>query len=458
VAIFDFEEAERQLFDSKRRPEEQSDTVRSLLDHRWVGMAVIMFVVGGLLRNITLVTMTGFMLVIVLVGWAWSRSALGQVKYIRRFEHKRAFPGEEIEAQIIIENRKLLPLGWLRVEDEWPMAFGPVDEFRLNEAPGPDLGFLTNTYTLRWFQRVRRRITILARTRGIYQVGPAYALSGDPFNLFERGRDIARPEFLIIYPEIKTLEELGLPMKDPLGDIGAQQRLFEDPNRIMGVREHRPEDDMRHVHWKATARTSALQTKIYEPTRSVNVVFCLNVATFEQYWHGFWPEMLEYLVSTTASLAYWGSEQDYAVGIVANGTLAHADQPFRVLPGRSREQLTHILETLAGVSYIVTNEFGDFLLQESPRLPWGATLVMVTAFINEAIEGTIIRLRNSGRQVVVLVLGKDEPGDMPGVLIHHLPIDSEPPPLEDEDGDGEEGLNPRERFLRERTRQQEAQS
>jgi uncharacterized protein (DUF58 family) len=449
VALFNFEEAEREMLSGGRRVE-GGDTVHSLLGHRWVGFALLVFVVGALLLNATLVMVTGFMLVVVMFAWAWSRSALGGVCYIRRFEHRRVFPGETIEAQVIVENRKLLPLGWLRIEDEWPLGFGPVDEMRLNAAPGPDVGFLTNTYTLRWYQRVRRRVPLLARGRGIYQIGPAYALSGDPFSLFERGGTIAPAEYLIVYPEVKPLEELGLPSKDPLGEKSTRQYLFEDPNRIMGVRDYRPEDDLRHIHWKATARVGELQTRVYQPTRSVNVVFGLNVATFERHWQGFWPEMLEYLVSTAASLAYWGVAQNYAVGVVANGTLAHADQPFRVLPSRSPNQLTRILETLAGVSYIVTQDFGDFMIEESPRLPWGATLALITSFVNESVQAMIVRLRDSGRRLVLINLGREESAFIPGVLTYHLPIASEPPVLEPTP---EDLLTPRQRFLRERARE-----
>ncbi len=452
MALFDFEAAERELLSSGRRVT-PSDAVRSLLDHRWVGMALLLFVVGALLRNTALVTMTGFMLVVVGFSWLWSRRALEDVHYYRRFEHRRVFPGETIEAQVIVENRKFLPLAWMRIEDEWPLAFGPTDESRLHEAPGPEVGFLTNTYTLRWYQRVRRRLVLLARQRGIYQVGPAYALSGDPFNLFERGSMLAPPEYLIVYPTIKTLPELGLPAKDPLGEIRVHQRLFEDPNRIMGVRDYRPEDDRRHLHWKATARVGDLQTKVYEPTRSVSVIFGLNVATFERHWQGCWPDMLEYLVSTAASLAYWGALQGYAVGVVANGTLAHADQPFRVLPSRDRNQLTRIMETLAGVSYIVTQDFGDFMIEESPKLPWGATLVLLTAFVNESVQGMLVHLRDSGRRLVLLNLGKDASAALPGILTYHLPIASEPPPAPPADEE-DKNLTPRQRFLRDSARRE----
>lgn len=434
-----------------------NDSVRSLLDHRWMGMALLLFVVGVFAENPILLSMTGFMLIVTTFAWFWSRNALKSVKYSRHFQHKRAFVGETIELEISVENRKLLPLAWIQIEDQWAVDFGPVDETRLARIRADQTGVMLNGYTLRWHQRVRRHLTLEARARGIYEIGPARALSGDPFSLFERERNITPPERLIVYPEIKTLEELGLPVKDPLGDYRTPLRLFEDPNRIMGIRDYRPEDGLRHVHWKATARASELQTKVYEPTRSAQIVLCLNMATYEQHWHGVWPDMLEYLVTTAASLSYWGIEQRYAMGVIANGTVAHADQPCHVLPGQSRDQLMWILETLAGVTYFVTAEYGKFLLEESPRLPWGATLVLITPFVNDSIRATIIRLRDSGRQIVLIALGKDEPEPILGVVIHHLPIQAEEPDWEAlaQEQDAEIEETPRQRFLREQAAQRE---
>ena len=81
-------------------------------------------------------------------------------------------------------------------------------------------------------------------------------------------------------------------------------------------------------------------------------------------------------------------------------------------------------------------------------MPWGATLVHVTAFVDDRIEAMLLRLRDSGRRQVLFMLGKEAPPDMPGVLVHHLPIGSEPPPPPDGEA-GPEQLTPRERFLRE---------
>jgi hypothetical protein len=470
MGFFDFESAEQ----SELEPQPlqgRGDTFRALIDHRWTGFAILMFVIAVLGNIPELLAIVAFMGMIVFTGWLWSRGSLRGLVYHRRFHFRRLFPDEEFDVLITIENRKLLPLPWLQIEDEWPFAIGPADDEALPRSQhDPDLGYLINTYSLRWYERIRRRFPLVARQRGVFQIGPAHLLSGDPFSLFDRKTTISnRHEILIVYPPVRPLPELGLPLKDPFGDSRVQRRLFEDPNRIMGVRDYAPHDSFRHIHWKATAHTGHLQTKVYEPTRSLQTVLCLNVATFEQYWRGVWPAMLEYEMEMAASLAHWGFGEGHAVGMAANGTLAHADQPFRILPGRSPNQLTYILEALAAVSYFVTSSFDRFLLEESPCLPWGATLVLITPYVNEAIAGSILRLRVSGRRLTLIALGHDEPPFIHRVLTYHLPITEDQPPLPpegDEHGEYETrdstsdpyaNLTPRQRYLLRRAQEKNEQ-
>jgi uncharacterized protein (DUF58 family) len=464
VGLFDFESAEREEF-SPRPIEESGDTLHALIDHRWLNLAIIILIIAIIGQIRELLAMVAFMLVVVFVSWMWSRNSLRGLVYERKFRYRRYFPGEIVEAQIIVENRKLLPLPWLQAEDMWPLRIAPLDESTLSRAENdPDHGYLINTYALRWYERIRRRYTLQARCRGVFEIGPASLLSGDPFSLFDRKIALeGRHDVLIVYPRIKTLAELGLPLKDPFGDRQVQQRLFEDPSRTMGIRDYVPQDSFRHIHWKATARTGSLQTRVYEPTRSLRSVLCLNVATFEQYWRGVWPDMLEYEMEVAASLAKWGLEQGHSVGMTANGTLAHADQPFRIPPSRNLNQLPRLLEALAAVSYFVSSSFDRFLIEESPRISWGATLVLITPFVNENIAASVLRLRDSGRRLVLIGLGKAEPPFINGVLTYHLPIGEEEPPLPPDDETTDEepttpastDLLPRQRFLQRRAREEE---
>lgn len=439
---------------------ERGDTINALLNHRWISLAVIAFILAVILNNQTLIAMSAFMLVIVTAAWFWSRNSLVYISYQRRFYHTHVFPEEKTEVEIIVENKKRLPVTWLQAEDAWPRNFAPTTRTLLTERIGDSsYGTLYNAYSLRWFERIRRHYEIQAIARGVYEIGPVEILSGDPFSLFERRliKD-ERKDFLVIYPEVKPLPELGFPLLDPFGDRRVQRRLFEDPARVIGVRDYQPHDSFRMVHWKASARVSKLQTKIYEPTRGTNLVVALNIATFEQHWRGVWPDMLEYSITVAASIAKWAAEQNYGIGLISNGALSRSDQSFRLLPSRSPNQLTHVLEALAAIKYFVTDEFGHFILSESPRLPLGATMVLVTPFISESIAISTLRLRESGRRLVWVVLGKKTPPNIHKMLYYHLPIGLEEPDLEDLEklnaDQSEEEINPRQKFLRQKARDQ----
>lgn len=460
MGFFDFESAERQELGTQPI-QGRGDTLQALIDHRWLSFALIALLIAIIGQIQELLAMVAFMFVVLFISWMWSRNSLRGLVYARRFRYRRYFPDETFDVQITVENRKLLPVSWLQAEDAWPLPVGPADDLALARTEDdPDRGFLINTYSLRWYERIRRHFTLVTRRRGVFEIGPVHLLSGDPFSLFDRKIAIQdRHEVLIVYPRIKTLEELGLPLKNPFGDRGVQQRLFEDQSRTMGVRDYAPEDSFRHIHWPATAHTGNLQTRLYVPTRSLRSVLCLNIATFEQHWRGVWPAMLEYEMEVAASLAHWGLAQGHSVGLAANGTLAHADQPFRIPPSRNPDQLLRILEALAAVSYFVTSGFDRFLIEESPRLPWGATLVLITPFVNDAIAGSILRLRDSGRRLVLVALGHATPPILAGVLTHHLPIaEAEPPPPPPNDAaaqsDESRSLTPRQRFLLHRQRQE----
>lgn len=458
--MFDFEKLEKEDL-SKGYSLPSAEGEKSLLDHRWVWMGLFIFFMGIVLKNAALVALTGFMLAAVAFCWAWSRYIMRGLIYRRAFHHKRVFPGEDIESSVTILNKKWLPMTWVQVEDEWPTAFAPVDESMLTPSSVPQMSYLVNVYSLKWFERVRRKYLLTARQRGIYAVGPAHVISGDPFSLFERGSNFDKPDILIVYPTIKPIEAFGLDAKDPFGDIRSPQRLFEDPSRTLGIRDYRRGDSYRSIHWKATARTGDLQVRQHEPTRSLSMVLCLNIASFEQHWRGIWPSLVEHLLSLAASISAWGLEEGYAIGVTANATLAHTDRSLMAQPNRGRNQLMHLLEVLAGISYFITREFSEYILAESVRLPWGATLVVITGFMNESILGALLQLRANGRRVVLICVGKEKPPKLENIVTYHIPVPEHEPDMPKvaslAASTRPEAETPRQRYLREKAAQAEAE-
>jgi hypothetical protein len=109
---------------------------------------------------------------------------------------------------------------------------------------------------------------------------------------------------------------------------------------------------------------------------------------------------------------------------MANGSIPHSDQPIKVLPSRHPDQLARVLEALAAVTSFTTSSLESLLLAESPRLPWGATLIVVTAVVTEDLLSALVRLYDVGRRLALVSL-EDEPSHAyvlpPGIPVYHLP-------------------------------------
>jgi uncharacterized protein (DUF58 family) len=389
---------------------------------RWLPLLGALIVLGVVLQTPLLVALPTMLAVVIGIATWWKNRSLNGVSYLRKPYYTRAFPGEDVALKIEVENRKLLPLSWLRVQDPWPKAVGPDDEELLAPTHVTTEGMLVNVFSLRWFERARRQYTLKFRKRGVYPVGPARLQSGDLFGMYEDLKEVGPVENLTVFPALVNVRDLNLPADDPFGDRRSRRRMFEDPNRPMGVREYRPEDEFRRVHWPATARTGDLQVKIYQPTSAQVMVVCMNASTFSRHWEGTNPALLEHLIQSAATLVYQGVEDGYSVGLVSNGTLSNSDQPFRIPPGRSPRQLAHLLEALAGVTPVVTAQFERYLLRESSRLPYGATLVILTAVTTPALNETLIRLKQHGRRITLISFAEEPPVAIPKIRTIHLPF------------------------------------
>jgi uncharacterized protein (DUF58 family) len=389
---------------------------------RWIPLMVALWVLGALMGISVLVAFTSMLVVVIgLASW-WQRHSLDGVTYLRRPYFRRSFPGERVSIRIEVENRKILPLSWLRVQDPWPKAVAPEDEDLLAPTHLPDQGLLTNVFSLRWYERTRRAYSLLFRKRGVYTLGPARLEAGDLFGLYSRSEERGPVERLTVFPGLLSFRDLQLPADDPFGDRRSRRRLYEDPNQPIGVRDYLPEDSFRRVHWPATAHTGQIQAKVYQPVSANVMVVCLNTATYSRHWEGTYPALFEHLVQVAATLVNQGIEDGYRVGLISNGCLAHADQPFRIPPGRSPGQLSRLLEALAGVTPLATSPFERFLIKEIPRVPYGATLLIVTGVTPPELGEALIQLKHRGRHITLLSFAELAPPEIPGIRTFHIPF------------------------------------
>jgi uncharacterized protein (DUF58 family) len=434
------------------------------MNKQWYYISLAIIVVSFLLRQPLLLVIGLLGLLVVGMADIWINFCLRNLRYSRQLSEQRVLFGEEITLSLSIENAKLLPLPWLEVEDSIPQALTFAGQ-RVRISLTTNRAVLENLFSPRWYERVTRRYTMRCMARGVHTFGPTVLRSGDVFGFQNRQETLANRQYLLVYPLVVPLTRFGLPTRYPFGDYQAPRRLLEDPSRVIGVRDYMYGDDLRRVHWKATARTMQLQSKVYQPTTTYTLVLFLNVMAQLDAWFGFHPELTELAICATASVADWALDHGYAVGLYANtvmympelatslstsdinslsttaSTVSTARQGeaareqrvdtvvaeqlkrrrIHLPPASNEEQRKRIMEALARVQSYFGNAIEDVIRTERTRLPAGATVVVVTSTVSEPLLDTLERVRQSGHAVTLLFIGDGpSPRKLAGVSVYHL--------------------------------------
>jgi uncharacterized protein (DUF58 family) len=398
----------------------------TLLQRRPLYLAGAGLMVAALPLGQPLLVVAGLLvLMIAAVPEIWYRFGLAALTIRREPQPAHAMFGDTVDLTLTVENRKPLPLPWLHIEDELPDVL-PVQGLRLAVASSPERALMGNAFALRAYQRVRRHYRLQAAVRGAYRLGPARVRTSDPFGLLTRETTVEVPAILLVQPLVAPLERFGLAPDAPFGERKAPRRLLEDPLRTVGVRDYAPGDEPRRVHWKATARTGKLQSKIYEPSSRHTLALFLDVRTYQRATLGYDAALVELAVAATASVAAWALQQGYAAGVYANGTQSMPEwdvpaagptsggrvvtryqgpQRLRLAPSPRAEQLTRILNGLARLQPYYGTPMRDILASEARHLPPGAHIVYVgaAAVMDVPLLLALRRLRRHGYTVSLLL-------------------------------------------------------
>lgn len=368
-------------------------------------LLLFVLVLSVVVRNPMLFLLDVTVLIVIGTSWLWGRYCLSGVSYARQFATRRLFFGEEADLWIEVINAKPLPLTWLKTEDEFPTDLKVVKA---------DWGYssrarrqnLINLYSLRWYEKVRRRYRLRGERRGAFDLGPVLISSGDLFGFRLRRREVDYRQTVLVYPKIVPLAQPGLPAAKPLGDFGSARRVLEDPLRLAGARNYQPGDSVRFLHWKATAHRRSLQTKVFDPSASPHWIVLLNTQTLEHLYEGVVTDFFETAITVAASLAHAGLEVQRSVGLISNSAVREADRWVHIAASRHAAQQLHILEALAQLTHPPLLPFEHLLRIEAPQLPYGASIFAVTPVMNEAIAAALLDYRRKGHPVALITIGR----------------------------------------------------
>ena len=344
-----------------------------------------------------------------LAGWAVSefsaRIALLGVEIRCELEPSRMVAGDQLQARVTIVNRKPFPMPWLEVRLSLPDGIDPEPS-----VPGMPRASVGAGFSPKGHERVTLTFPLRATQRGAYELGPLRLRSGDWLGFAHVETTAPERPSIVVYPKPLSVADHHRPSLRPLAETATKRGLLPDPLRFRGVREHRSGDPRKEIHWKISARLGALHTKVYEPATSLDAVFLLNVATYDQYWIQADPAAAEMVISATVELIRLAADAGRQIGLVTNGIDNVTHERPRSALGRGPRPLTRSLEILARLGPYASHSPEAVFLRERGRMPWGATLVCVTPVLGIHLAGALLALRRAHHRVLAVSIEEPEDG------------------------------------------------
>ncbi len=291
----------------------------------------------------------------------WTLFSASSIRCASLVSARRLFAGETLSLSVNAENRKFLPV-WIEVSV--PVAGSSQVSF--GTAPP------AAQTDLFWFQTARFQWDVTPERRGVYDVGPMKMASGDLFGFYITEQEIGERIEVIVYPRLVPIGPIPLPRRDFFGLPGGRSPV-DDPAYILGTRDYRHGRPARFIHWKASARHTRLQEKVFQPTQHEKVLLVVDVEQFAEHRAA---DAFERTLEVVASLAVRLDREGCSFGFLTNGRMAYDGAPV-VSMTKNPEQLQNVLGALARLA-MMTEQTLPALLRSLSGLPWGTSCVYFT--------------------------------------------------------------------------------
>ncbi len=366
-----------------------------------------------------------------LIGFPWVLFRRAKLE-ARREVPRHATAGEAFRYHVRVKNvgRFRISRAWL-IETE-PDARPNLDEFSIIREPGEEE---RNAYdrvfayfrwqwlmlrnrlfketlskdevSLRSGSQMRVSMEITPLRRGVIQLHDLRVMLPDPFGIVQKCVKVSAPQStLLVLPKRYLLPPLELPG-------GAAFKISGDTNtnvvgnsgEFVGLRDYRPEDPMRQIHWKSWARTGKPVVKELEDTHYPRYGLILDSLSTDRS-----DVTVEEAISVAAS---------FACSIDTNESLLDLmfvrDEAHMVTVGRGLERAEKLLEVLAGV---IPQRTGDLRSLAKLVLKHGDDLTSCVVILNgwDDSRAELLRMLEEGGVVCVpIVVGVGEKSEgVPG--------------------------------------------
>ncbi len=237
---------------------------------------------------------------------------------------------------------------------------------------------------------------VRSHLRGRHPLGPLTVDLRDPFGLTRRFAEVGGTDDLVVLPRIDLLSG-GRP---PGNGVGAEGEI---PHMValhgeddQSIREYRDGDDLRRIHWPATARTGELMVRQEDRPARRTATVLLDPRADAHRGTGA-HSSFEWAVSAAASLVAHLSNLGYAVHLICDETVHDGQAALTTEPDRA-------LDILAEADLAPSHSLDELVRAAHPVVASGGLMVALLADRDEGALRQVASLRQPGGSGLAFVL------------------------------------------------------
>jgi uncharacterized protein (DUF58 family) len=245
--------------------------------------------------------------------------------------------------------------------------------------------------------------------RGVLRLDGSIIARTDPFGMFRSLTTVAAPQSVLILPKLYTMPPFELPgsTKYQQGGVSLAASVGES-EEFVSLREYRPGDPLRRMHWKSFAKAGKPIVKEFQEEFFVR--HALILVTFGSPLHS---EVFEEAVSVAASLAFNLQSDDSLLDLMFVGPKAYC-----FTSGRGLAHTQQMLEILASVQLCLDKKFEALEQTVIDHCAHVSGAICIFLEWDEARKRLVRSLSSFGIPLRVFVITDGEVKLDPGPLAH----------------------------------------
>ena len=335
----------------------------------------------------------------------YARLGAKNVRYRCGFSTELLTEGEETELAEIVENRKLLPIPWLKAELTLPRQMQPAAGESV--VTGNDR-FVTGFFVVRSYSGIRRVRKIKANARGIYRITGARIQTADLLGGVRISLSASDTGSTVTVLPRSAQADAVLPvrLRRRTGEQIVRSSLVTDPFFSAGVRSYEAGDPMQRIHWKLAAHTGELMVRQEEKTAKRCLLVLLNVQTDSERsgTRTVDTSLAEHTIRLCVQCLEEACAEEYTVILCSNGCMP-GGEPLRTIETGGSAALPMQLQSLAELSTQHQLPFRQFLDRYGAVSP-DMSAVLITPYTDDAAAAWKTQYPDAA--VIVSGYGRDE--------------------------------------------------